>query len=85
MSDEEATAAGAAYLQRYTPPPPPPVEGAPEVAPQAAPTDADALEVGRKLELRYLTPEEIKDEYPDGIPESLLAPLPSGPKPVPPA
>lgn len=85
MDDTEATALGAAYLQRYTPPLPPPVEGAPEPGPVAAPSDADALEVGRKLELRYLTPEEIKAEYPDGIPENLLAPLPSGPPPAPPA
>jgi hypothetical protein len=74
LSDEEATAAGEAYLQRYIPPVPPPAEGAPEAAPQT-PADA-ALEVGRKLELRYLTPEEIAAEYPDGIPENLSTPLP---------
>jgi hypothetical protein len=66
-SDEAATVVGAAYSRRYLPSEYW-EEGDPEPKVIDPEVQAKATEIGRWLELRYMTPEQIADEYPDGLP-----------------
>lgn len=63
-NDAACTAMGLDYMRRYMPP----VDEGPPPEPTPPETAAKALEVGRWLELRYMTPEQIAEKYPDGMP-----------------